>query len=168
MSTLTNRDRLKHKLIARIAASKELRELLAKTPVHVPGEAPDNSVINSITDVASATVNDLLTPGGIANIKGNHIKITGSKPGIGLFFTSQATQQQVAVPSNSIGTNDPSKISFVIPAALDKGEYLLSIVTQYSGGGVRTLWALLPVRDNLRSFAFKHKERELRKLRKRL
>ena len=85
--------------------------------------------------MASATINDLLTPGGIANIKGNRIKITGSKPGIGLFFTSQATQQQVAVPSNSIGTNDPSKISFVIPAALDKGEYLLSIVTQYSGGG---------------------------------
>ena len=39
----------------------------------------------------------------------------------------------------------------MIPAALDKGEYLLSIVTQYSGGGVHTLWALLPVRDNLRS-----------------
>ncbi|MDR0613799.1 MAG: hypothetical protein LBG45_10100 [Dysgonamonadaceae bacterium] len=46
MSTLTNRDRLKHKLVARIAASKELRELPAKTPVHVPGEAPGNSVIN--------------------------------------------------------------------------------------------------------------------------
>jgi hypothetical protein len=48
-----DRDSKKHKLVARIAASKELRELPAKTPVHVPGEAPDSSVINSITDVAS-------------------------------------------------------------------------------------------------------------------
>jgi hypothetical protein len=127
-------DSQKNKLTARIAASKELRERLARTPVHVLGEAPDGSVINSITDVSSDKVNDTLTPGGIANIKGNRIKITGSKPGIGLFFTEQTSGEVFTVPFNTIGTNDPSKITFVIPA-LYVGNYLLSIVTQYSGGG---------------------------------
>jgi hypothetical protein len=129
-------DRKKNKLVARITASKELRETLSGTPVHVRGEAPDGSVINSITDVASGTANDVLTPGGIANIKGHRIKIAGSKPEIGLFFTEQTNPQLVyPVPLNAIGTNDPSKISFVIPPAIIPGEYLLSIVTQYSGGG---------------------------------
>jgi hypothetical protein len=35
----------------------------------------------------------------------------------------------------SIGVNDPSRISFVVPADLPPGEYLLIIVTQFSGGG---------------------------------
>jgi hypothetical protein len=35
----------------------------------VLGEAPDSSIINSITDIASDTVNDTITPGGIANLK---------------------------------------------------------------------------------------------------
>ena len=127
-------DSKKHRLIARIASSKDLRETLAKTPVNVLGEAPDSSVINSITDVASDTVNDVITPGGIANLKGHRIKIAGDKPEVGLFFTEQTTQQKVTVSLKSIGTNDPSKISFVIPATLTAGGYLLSIVTQYSGG----------------------------------
>jgi hypothetical protein len=124
-----------HRLVARIAASKELREALAKTPVHVLGEAPDSSIINSITDVASDTVNDTITPGGIANLKGNRIKITGDKPGTGLFFTEQDSHEVTSVPFTAIGTNDPSKISFVIPATLSAGSYLLSIGTQFGGGG---------------------------------
>jgi hypothetical protein len=124
-----------NRLAARITASKDLRERLAKTPVHVLGEAPDNSVINSIADIASDTVNDKLPPGGIANIKGNRIKITGTDPTIGLYFTEQETKEETPIPSTAIGTNDPSKISFVIPASIVPGDYLLSIVTQYSGGG---------------------------------
>jgi hypothetical protein len=122
-----------HRLIARIAASKELREILAKTPVHVRGEAPDGSVINSIIDVASDTTNETITPGGIANIKGARIKIAGEKPEVGLFFTNQDSKEVITVPLTSIGTNDPSKISFVIPASLSRGSYLLSIGTQFSG-----------------------------------
>jgi hypothetical protein len=124
-----------NRLIARIVSAKELRERLAQTPVHVLGEAPDGSIINFITDVGTDTVNSKLTPGGIANIRGNRIKIVGTSPLTGLFFTEQPGGTQFPVPLNTIGTNDPSKISFVIPAALTAGDYLLSIVTQFSGGG---------------------------------
>jgi hypothetical protein len=124
-----------HKLMARITASKDLRNTLEHTSVRVRGEAPDGNVISSVTDVASDTVNDTLTPGGIANIKGTRIKIFGDKPEVGLFITSQDTKEVTTVLPNSIGMNDPSRISFVIPATLTSGSYLLSIVTQYVGSG---------------------------------
>jgi hypothetical protein len=80
-------------------------------------------------------VNDTLTPGGIANIKGTRIKIFGDKPEVELFITNQDTKEVITVLPNTIGMNDPSRISFVVPATLVPGSYLLSIVTQYTGSG---------------------------------
>ncbi|MDR3253279.1 MAG: DUF4469 domain-containing protein [Tannerella sp.] len=124
-----------NRLVVRVTPVKELRETLKSAPVKVLGMAPDGGVIASVTDVASGKVNEKLTPGGMANIRGTHIKIAGDQPGIGLRITDHDTQKLFTVPSTSIGTNDPSKISFVIPAGLPVGSYILSIVTQFSGGG---------------------------------
>jgi hypothetical protein len=128
-----------NRLTARITASKELREALKATPVRVLGKAQEGNVINAVTDVATGKANEVLTPGGMANIKGNKIKIAGDSPDIGLFLTNQDTAEAVAVPMTAIGANDPSKIAFVIPATLVAGNYLLSIVTQYTGSSGRFL-----------------------------
>ena len=124
-----------NRLVARITPSKKLRETLKATPVRIRGKASDSSAINSVTDVATGKVNERLTPGGMANLHGARIKIVGEAAGVGLWLTNQDTQEAVAVPSTAIGVNDPSKISFVVPATLAAGNYLLSVVTQYTGGG---------------------------------
>jgi hypothetical protein len=124
-----------HKLAARIAPTKELRETLKATPVRILGMAPDGSVITSVTDVATGKVNETLTPGGMANIKGSRIKIAGDESGVGLFLTNKDTQEALQVPATAIGANDPSKIAFVVPTTLASGSYELSIVTQFTGGG---------------------------------
>ena len=123
-----------NKLVARITPSKDLREALQSTPVRIRGMAADGSVINSVTDVATGAVNAVLTAGGMANIKGVRIKIAGDVPGVGLFLTNQDTSAVVQVPMTAVGINDPSKISFVVPATLADGDYLLSIGTQYTNG----------------------------------
>ena len=128
-----------HKLVSNIVASKELRETLKETPVKVIGMAPEQAVIASVTDVVSKEVNKILTPGGMANLRGNRIKIAGDKPGIGLFFTNQDTQEVVQVPDTSIGMNDPSKLMFIIPTDLYTGTYLVSVVTQFTGSNGRFL-----------------------------
>jgi hypothetical protein len=128
-----------NKLVASIVPSKELRETLKQIPVKVIGMAPDQSVIASITDVASGKVNAKLTPGGMANIKGSRIRIEGDNPANGLFLNNQDTQEATQVPATAIGLNDPSKVMFVIPADLLAGNYQLSIVTQFSGSNGRFL-----------------------------
>ena len=121
-----------NKLAARITPSKDLRESLQSVPVRIRGMAAEGNVINSITDVATGSVNAVLTAGGMANIKGVRIKIAGDAPGVGLFLTNQDTSAVVQVPMTAIGINDPSKISFVVPATLAAGDYLLSIGTQFT------------------------------------
>ncbi|MDR3308742.1 MAG: DUF4469 domain-containing protein [Tannerella sp.] len=124
-----------NKLVARVTAVKELRETLKSAPVRVLGMAPDTSVIASITDITTGSVNDVITPGGIANLKGSRIKVAGDASGVGLWIIEKDTQKTTQVMPNAMGTNDPSKISFVIPPGIITGNYILSIVTQFSGGG---------------------------------
>ena len=125
----------KHKLIPRFAPSKDLRADLSATPVRVRGMAADSSVINTVTDIATGNVNTTLTTGGMAHIKGVHIKIAGNEAGVGIFLTNRATEESVQVPMTAIGTNGHSNISFVVPATLAAGDYWLSIGTQFNGGG---------------------------------
>jgi hypothetical protein len=121
-----------NRLVARIAPVKELREALKSTPVRVLGMAPDGNVIASVTDITTNKVNEELTPGGMATIKGARIKIAGDQSGVGLWLTNQDSQEVEEVPATSIGVNDPSKVIFVVPP-IRPGSYILSIVTQFTG-----------------------------------
>ena len=122
-----------NRLVARLTLSKKLRNMLKTIPVRIRGMAPDSSAINSVTDVATGAVNKRLTPGGIANLRGARIKIVGDADGLGLRLTNRDTQEVVVIPPTAIGVNEPSRISFVVPASLAAGSYLLSVVTQFTG-----------------------------------
>jgi hypothetical protein len=86
-------------------------------------------------------VNEILTPGGMVNIKGSRIRIGGDNPDVGLFLINQDTQQKVQIPASAIGMNAPSKVMFVAPADLAAGSYLMSIVTQVAGNTTKRLKA---------------------------
>jgi hypothetical protein len=88
--------------------------------------------VNKLTDVASGKVNEVLTPGGAVNLAGVKIRIVGDSPDNGIFLTEINSGAITQIPANSIPINDPSKITFVIPADLPAGDYHLSITTQYS------------------------------------
>jgi hypothetical protein len=124
-----------HHLVARVTPSKPLRQALKSTPVRIRGMAPDSSVISKVTDVATGKVNALLTPGGMANLQGTRIKIVGDAENTGLWLTNQDTQEKIKVPITAIGINDPKWISFVVPLSIPSGSYMLSIATQFAGGG---------------------------------
>jgi hypothetical protein len=123
----------KHKLVATITTTKELRETLKVTPVNVIGLAPGKAAISTITDVVTGKINEVLTPNGMASIRGTRIKIEGEKEGVGLFLTEQDSQTVTQIPVTTIGMNDPSRIMFIIPADLPAGDYVLSIGTQFGG-----------------------------------
>ena len=95
--------------------------------------AYSGTVINSVFDVTSGEENGKLTPGGGANISGTKIRVEGDKPGIGLKLIHVGTAVETEIPATSILLNDPSKIMFIVPAALAPGDYRIVLTTQFSG-----------------------------------
>ena len=121
-----------HSLSIRVTPTADLRNAAKASVVDVRGMAEIGTVINSVTDVSSGEVNTRLTAGGGVNLAGSKIKIDGDNAAVGISLTNVATQAVTSIPKTSILVNDPSKISFVVPAALATGDYKLSITTQYT------------------------------------
>ena len=126
-------DTSQHSLVINTTPTAEFRSAVKATTVDVRGMAASGLAINTVTDVASGEENTRLTPGGGVNITGSRIKIEGDGPGVGLSLTNQDTSEVTAIPKTSILVNDPSKITFVVPASLTAGDYKLSICTQFTG-----------------------------------
>lgn len=122
----------KHSLSVRVTPSAKLRDAVKTSKVDVRGMAASGVVINTVTDVATGEVNSRLTPGGGVKLTGSKIKIEGDNIKVGITLTNQATSEVIAVPGTSLLLNDPSKITFIVPATLVNGDYKLSITTHYS------------------------------------
>jgi hypothetical protein len=97
------------------------------------GVAGDGTYIDEIIDVHTDSLNSALTPGNMAHILGNKIKIEGSDPAIGVWFVSEAAGNVRIKVSENLGLNKGSEIMALIPA-LSAGMYKLEIVTQYTNG----------------------------------
>jgi len=129
-------DAAKHSLSIRVTPTADLRNAAKNATVDVRGMAEIGTVINSVTDVTSGEVNSRLTPGGGVNLTGSKIKIIGDNASIGISLINQATNEASIIPTTSILVNDPSKITFIVPATIAEGDYKLSIATQYTPTGV--------------------------------
>jgi hypothetical protein len=128
-------DPAQHNLTINAIPTSDVRELVRAAAVDVRGMAASGIAINSVTDVSSGQVNSKLTPGGGININGSRIKIDGENPAVGISLINQQTNEAVAISKTSLLTNDPSKISAIVPANLPNGDYKLSICTQFSNAG---------------------------------
>jgi len=125
-------DSNKHNLSVRVTPTADLRSAVNAATVDVRGMAEIGTIINSVTDVSSGEVNARLTPGGGVNLVGCKIKIAGENTANGIILTNQATSEVTVIAVNTILINDPSKVSFIVPAGLVKGDYKLSIATQFT------------------------------------
>lgn len=127
-------DSTKHSISPKVSPNVELRNALKNTSVSVRGMATNKTIINSVIDVASGEENGKLTPGGGLNIFGSRIKIEGDKEGVGLKLVKQDNKKEISIPQTSILVNQPAKLSIILPANLESGEYKLIIGTQFSKG----------------------------------
>jgi hypothetical protein len=121
-----------HHLHVRATPSVELRNTVKGVHVDVRGMAQSGLCINTVVDVTSGSENERLIPGGGVNLTGSRIRIAGEKPENGIRLTEQASGAVTLIPATSILVNEPSKVSFILPADLPAGDYKLSLTTQYS------------------------------------
>ena len=88
--------------------------------------------IQEVRDSVSGAVNELLTAGGVIEVRGYNLKIDGDDPSCGLWFVRDDGQQ---LKAEIFIENKPAKVTAFIPD-LSPGNWQLKLVTQFSGGGV--------------------------------
>ena len=123
-----------HRLKVTANPTTRLREFVKRVTAIVRGMASSGVAINMVTDVVSGEVNTSITPGGAVNVTGSKMKIAGDNPACGITLTNETDGTVTLIAATAIAINEPSKITFVAPAALPAGDYKLSITTQYSTG----------------------------------
>jgi len=120
-------DSNRHKLNINLSKGTLLRAAEKRVAIEKINKNLPQPNILEVKDSISSKKNEILTPGGIIEVRGNHIKISGDDPACGLWFVGNNT----GVKACTFSENKPSTLIAMIPA-LDKGEYQLKIITQHS------------------------------------
>ena len=82
-------------------------------------------VVDTIYDWGSGTDDDILTPGGVLEIKGNHLKIHGNIEEEGVFFVNQSGGTETA--ASHIRTSEPKTLTLQVPEGLAAGTYRIEV-----------------------------------------
>lgn len=125
-----------HSLAVKVTPTMELRNAVRASSVNLRGDAKVGTAISKVIDVVSGETNSTLTPGGAVNIIGSKIRIAGDNPLNGISLINQTNQEVYPIPVSAVAINDPSKITFVVPADLPAGDYMLRIATQFSSTNI--------------------------------
>ncbi|MDR2783271.1 MAG: DUF4469 domain-containing protein [Treponema sp.] len=125
-------DPAKHKVRINLHPGAALRSAVSQIKLKRVAAVLTGTVITSVVDVKSGTVNNKLTPGRDIKIAGAKLKIAGDDPSAGLYFVP-AAGDPVKVDPTDIVVNNPAEVIAVIPA-LTAGAWRVRITTQYSSG----------------------------------
>ncbi|MPN44555.1 hypothetical protein SDC9_192120 [bioreactor metagenome] len=120
-----------HRLNVNLTKGTLLRDAEANVKFEKSSSSTPAPSIIEVKDVTSGKSNDILTPGGVVQLWGNHLRIAGEHADVGLWFVPETG---AAVKASVLVTNKPASVIAMIPA-LAKGNYSIKVVTQYSGGG---------------------------------
>jgi hypothetical protein len=121
-------DPARHKLNVKINKGTLLRSVERKVKLTKVNAHSPQPRIYTVKDITTGTVDKILSSGGVVEINGKNIKITGNNPECGLYFVDDNGAQTKA---NIFALNKPSILIAHIPI-LAAGNYKLKIVTQYS------------------------------------
>ncbi|MHB9296535.1 hypothetical protein PilKf_02308 [Pillotina sp. SPG140] len=127
-------DPAKHKIKINFHIGSGLRKAVSDVKVKKVAAVLSGTIITSVTDIKTGSVNGTLTPGRDLKIAGVKIKIVGDNPDVGLYFVPASGTPVKADPSDFV-INNPSELIVLIPA-LTPGVWHVRIVTQYSSSKI--------------------------------
>jgi hypothetical protein len=118
----------------RITPTKEVVDLAKAIPLRrVEPVSPIR--VESVHDVKSNTQNETITSGGSVKIKGHNIRVSGTKPTVGVEFVNADNPAAVyPVPVEDLVINNPSELIVIAPAMSPGEEVYLKITTQFASG----------------------------------
>ena len=115
----------------------DLREAIKQTTVGIIGEKGSAMYIGGVQDASTRALDASATAGRAFTLTGGRLKVAGTDPTVGITLTS-SKNKETKVTEDLWVTNDPSKLTFIIPADLADGTYELKVTTQF-GSNSKTL-----------------------------
>jgi len=116
-------DPSRHSIRFNLSPGVELRKVMDSVKTQKVRGEKAGPVIDQLVDAATGSVNDQLTSGGLATLRGSYLKYDASDPTQGIFFVANdATETRVEV----ISLNKPGELHFLAPA-LAAGTYHVEV-----------------------------------------
>lgn len=122
----------KNSIVVNFNVGADLREAIKNTTINIIGRKDPAISISSVQDVATRAEDASATPGRAFTLTGQNIRLQGDDPSVGLTLID-ADGAETPVAQDLWVINDPSRVTFIIPADLEPGTYTLRLTTQYSG-----------------------------------
>lgn len=119
-------------IVVNFNVGAELREAIKNTTVNIIGNKEAAISVSGVQDVATRATDASATPGRAFTLSGKNIRLSGDDPTVGLAFVSEGGTE-TAVTTDLWVVNQPSTVTFIVPADLAEGIYTLRLTTQYSG-----------------------------------
>lgn len=125
----------KNSIVVNFNPGADLREAIKQTSVSIIGEKGSVMYIAGVTDASTRAQDASATAGRAFTLKGSKLKVTGKDASVGITLKS-STGTVTKVTEDLYVTNEPSKLTFIIPANLANGTYELKVTTQFNGSGL--------------------------------
>lgn len=121
-------DATRHQVIARFSPGEQLRDLSASFFLEKNDIATLQPLVKKFTDAASATTDDVATPGGIGTINGKFLHFDATDLSQGVFFVP-TYNPEMQIRAFIYSRIFPKDLSFIIPM-LEPGEYRVMVKTK--------------------------------------
>jgi hypothetical protein len=131
-SAADNFDPKRHRVKTNLMIGTRLRRATSGIKVQRVQTADPVPFILEVVDVLSDSVNELITPGGIIQLRGGRLKLAVENPANGIFLVDE---QQQATKLAVLVENKPARLIAMLPATLPYGAYSLEVRTTYSASG---------------------------------
>jgi hypothetical protein len=126
----------RHPVTFAFRVRRPMRDLIKHIKVLVEGLADSAGAIDDVTDLATGSVNESITPGGVVTVSGRRLKVQGSDPACGVYLAPEGGGAAAPISlTGGLGMNKPSCLAALIPADIPEGPYKLLIRTQFTASG---------------------------------
>lgn len=122
----------KNSIVVNFNVGADLREAIKQTTVGIIGEKGSAMYIGGVRDASTRAQDASATAGRAFTLTGGKLKVMGTDAAVGITLTSQSGTV-TPITEDLYVTNDPSKLTFIIPAGLADGTYELKVTTQFNG-----------------------------------
>jgi hypothetical protein len=116
-------DPARHKICFRAQLGKRYNHTSDDVKVEKVEPVNNSPILDTFEDIGSATVNDRITPGGTATLKGIRMKFKQDDPKQGIFLVSDYEEIRV----EQILSHSSSHVVFIVPAFLPSNTYTLEV-----------------------------------------
>lgn len=128
-------DTARHQLKTTVSAGVLLKKNIKNTAVEKVNKPLPIPLLSEFADIQSQTINEHITPKGMGQIVGNHLKFNPLNSSEGVFFVNA---DNASFQATIFAMQHPTKLIFSIPEVLSAGDYTL-IVKKAFGKTASTL-----------------------------